>query len=143
MTSTAYEGPPGFVAACLAASGAHIAASFLLAIVSVPLALATSNVIVFSGGGDEVDARVLLPWLLVFATQPFIAAWIAKLALELFGAGFVGYRRALGAMVLGLVVTLASAFVLPTVAALPVLGYAWTGAIAAALILAGGRARTI
>jgi hypothetical protein len=39
-------------------------------------------------------------------------------------------------MALALVVITLSAFLLPAEAALPVLGYAWTGALAAAVILA-------
>ena len=132
----AQERPPGFLAAFLAASGAHVLALILVGVVAVPLALVTSSAIVLTpdpAGG----LRLLLPWLLVLAVEPFLAAWIAKGGLALFDAGTVTYARALGAMALALVLTAASAFVLPGEAALPVLGYAWTGALAAAGVLAG------
>jgi hypothetical protein len=43
----AFERPPSFVAACLAAAGGHVLASFLAGLVMVPLALATWSGIVF------------------------------------------------------------------------------------------------
>ena len=135
MGTHAQERPPGFLAAFLAASGAHVLALILVGVASVPLALATSSAIVFA---SEPSGRLplLLPWLLVLGFEPFLAAWIAKGGLAVFDAGTVTYARALGAMALAVVVTVASALVLPGDAALPVLGYAWTGALAAAPVLA-------
>lgn len=132
----AYERPPSFLAACVAASGGHVLASFLVGLVLVPFALVTWTGLALSGDSPAASFRILLPSLLLLAAQPFIAAWIAQQGLSLFGAGNVTYPRACGAMALGLVVTILSAFVLPADAALPVLGYAWTGAAAAAVILA-------
>jgi hypothetical protein len=132
----AYERPPSFIAACLAASGGHILATLLLSLVLVPLALVTWTGMALSGDPSKVGARILLPWLLVLAAHPLVAALIAQQGLSLFGAGNVTYLRACGAMTLGLVVTALSAFVLPAEAAVPLLGYAWTGAAAAAMILA-------
>jgi hypothetical protein len=130
----AYERPPSFLAACLAALGGHVLASFLVGLVLVPFALVTWSGLALSG--DRPTARILLPWLLVLAAHPFVAAWIAKQGLSLLDAGNVTYLRACGAMALGLLVTALSASVLPAEAAVPVLGYAWTGAAAAALIRA-------
>ena len=132
----AFERPPSFVAACLAAAGGHILASFLVGLVMVPLALAAWSGIVFSGDPSAASLGLVLPWVLVLAAQPFVAAWIARRGLDLCDAGNVTYARALGAMALGLVVTALAGFVVPVEAALPVLGHAWTGALAAALILA-------
>jgi hypothetical protein len=134
----AYARGPGFVAACLAASGGYVVASFLIGLVMVPLALVAWSVLAFAGDPSTVSVRLVLSWLLVLATQPFIAAWVTQRSLQLFDAGTVTYARALGAMMLGLVVTAASALVLPAEAALPLIGYAWTGAPAAALILTAG-----
>ena len=136
MRIAEYDRPPGLVAAWLAASGGHLLASFLIGLASVPFALVTWSGLALSGDPSTPSLRLLLPWLLVLLSQPFIAAWIAQSALALLDAGKVTYRRACGAMVLALGVSVASAFVLPAEAALPVLGYAWTGAAAAALILA-------
>jgi hypothetical protein len=133
----AYERPPSFLAACLAAMGGHVLASFLVGLVLVPFALVTWSGLALSGDRPAASLRILLPWLLVLAAHPLIAALIAKQGLSLLDAGNVTYLRACGAMALGLVVTALSAFVLPAEAAIPVLGYAWTGAAAAALILAG------
>jgi hypothetical protein len=133
----AYERPPSFLAACLAAMGGHVLASFLVGLVLIPFALVTWSGLALSGDRPAASLRILLPWLLVLAAHPLIAALIAKQGLSLLDAGNVTYLRACGAMALGLVVTALSAFVLPAEAAIPVLGYAWTGAAAAALILAG------
>jgi hypothetical protein len=133
----AYERPPTFLAACLAAMGGHVLASFFVGLVLVPFALVTWSGLALSGDRPTASLRILLPWLLVLAAHPFLAAWIAKQGLSLLDAGNVTYARACGAMALGLVVTALSAFVLPAEAAVPVLGYAWTGAAAAAFILAG------
>jgi hypothetical protein len=137
VESVAYEPPPGFVAACLAAAGAHLLASLLIGVVMVPLTLVTWTGIAFSGDASTASFRLLLPWLLALALQPFVAAWIAQRGLALFDAGRVTYWRACGAMVLGLFISAGSAFALPAEAALPVLGYAWTGALAAAVVLMG------
>jgi hypothetical protein len=135
VETVARERPPGFLAACVAASGAHVLALILVGVAAVPLSLVTSTAVVFSPD-PSAGARLLLPWLVLLAAEPFLAAWIAKGGLALFDAGNVTYPRALGAMVLALVVTAASALVLPGEAALPVLGYTWTGALAAAAVLA-------
>jgi hypothetical protein len=132
----AYERPPSFLAACLAAMGGHVLASFLVGLVLVPFALVTWSGLALSGDRPTASLRLLLPWLLVLAAHPLVAAWIAQQGLSLLDAGNVTYPRACGAMALGLVVTILSALVLPAEAAVPVLGYAWTGAAAAALILA-------
>ena len=136
MGIVAYERPPSFLAACLAAMGGHVLASFLVGLVLVPFALVTWSGLALSGDRPAASLRILLPWLLVLAAHPFLAAWIAKQGLSLLDAGNVTYPRACGAMALGLVVTAFSSFVLPAEAAVPVIGYAWTGAAAAALILA-------
>ena len=131
-----YDRPPSFIAAWLAASGGHVLASFLIGLALVPFALVTWSGLALSGDPSTPTFRLLLPWLLLLLSQPFIAAWIAQRGLALFDAGKVTYPRACGAMVLGLGVSMLSAFLLPAEAALPVLGYAWMGAAAAAVILA-------
>jgi hypothetical protein len=136
MDTVSFERPPSFVAACLAAAGGHVLASFLVGLVMVPLALATWSGIVLSGDRPTATLGVVLPWVLVLAAQPFVAAWIARRGLDLFDASAVTYARAFGAMALGLVVTTLSSLVVPAEAALPVLGHAWTGALAAAVVLA-------
>jgi hypothetical protein len=140
METVAHRRPPGFVAACVAAACANLAASWLFGLIALPLALATSTAVAFSDDRSTDAFRILLPWLLLVAAQPFVAAWIAQRGLALFDAGRVTYARACGAMLLGLVVTIGAAFTLPADAAVPVVGYAWTGAVAAAFVLAGGRA---
>jgi hypothetical protein len=137
MGILAYDRPPTFLAACLAASGGHVLASFLVGLVLVPFALVTWSGLALSGDSSTIGFRILLPSLLVLAAHPLLAALIAKQGLSLLDAGSVTYPRACGAMALGLVVTIFSASVLPAEAAFPVLGYAWTGAVAAAVILAG------
>jgi hypothetical protein len=139
VETVAYERPPSFVAACLAAAGGHLAASFLVGLAMVPLALVTWTGVVFSGGPPTSGLRLLLPWLLVLAVQPFLGAWIAQHGLELFDAGSVTYARACAAMLLGVLVTAFAAVALPAEAGLPVLGHTWAGALAAAVVLAGQR----
>jgi hypothetical protein len=132
----AYKRPPSFVAAYVAASGGHVLASFFVGLVFIPFALVTWSGLALSRDPSTASFGLLLASLLVLAAQPFVAAWIAQQGLSLFNAGNVTYARACGAMALGLVVTILSALVLPAEAAFPGLGYAWTGAAAAALILA-------
>lgn len=139
MNTVADERPPTFIAACLAASGGHVLASLMVGVVMIPLTLVTWTGIVFSGDPSAASLRLLLPWLLVLAAQPFVSAWIAQRLLGLFDAGRVTYARACCAMLLGFVVTVFSAVVLPGEAALPVFGYAWTGALAAAVVLTDQR----
>lgn len=139
MGTVVYERPPSFVAAFLAAAGGHVLASFCIGLVMVPLALGTWIGIVFSGDPSTVGFRLVLVWLLVLALQPLVAAWIAQQGLQVFDAGRVTYTRACCAMLLGLVVTAFSALALPSEAAFPVVGYAWVGALVAAVVLAGER----
>lgn len=136
MSTVAPQRPPGFLAACLAAAGAHVLASLLIGLALVPLSLVTWTSLVFSGDPSGASLRLFLPWLLVLAAQPFVAAWIVRHGLELFDAGDVTYARACAAMLLGVLVTVLAAVSLPG-AALPVLGHAWAGALAAAAVLVG------
>lgn len=133
----ASQRPPGFLVACLAAAGAHVLASLLVGLAMVPLSIVTWTGLVFSGDPSGATLRLLLPWLLLLATQPFLAAWIVQRSLELFDAGGVTYARSCAAMVLGLVVTVLAAPALPAGATVPVLGHAWAGALAAAVVLVG------
>jgi hypothetical protein len=137
VKTVAHERPPSLVAACLASAGGLVLASFLVGLVMAPLALVTWTAVAFSG--DPSTARVLLPWLLLLAIQPFVSAWIAQQGLDLFDAGRVTYARASAAMLLAFVVSAVSALALPGGAALPVLGYAWAGALAAGVVIAGQR----
>jgi hypothetical protein len=139
VETVAHERRPGFVAACVAAACANLAAWWLFGLIALPLALATSTAVAFSADRPADAFRIILPWLLLVAAQPFVAAWIAQSGLAFFDAGRVTYARACGAMLLGLVVTIGAAFTLPAEAAVPVVGDAWTGALAAAFVLAGGR----
>jgi hypothetical protein len=135
MRIEAYEPPPSLPAAFLAAAGGHVLASLLIGVALLPLSVVAWSGLVLSGDSSTAGFRLLLAFLIVLAAQPFVAAWIAQQALALFDAGKVTYLRACGAMAVGLVVSTLSAFALPAAAALPVLGYAWTGAAAAAVIL--------
>ncbi len=137
MNTVASQRPPGFVAACLAAAGGHVLASLLVGLATVPLSVVTWTGIVFSGDPSDATLPLLVPWLLVLAAQPFVAAWIAQHGLELFDAGTVTYTRACGAMLVGLAVAVLAAVALPAEAAVPVLGHAWAGALAAAAVLVG------
>jgi hypothetical protein len=137
MSTVVPERPPGFLAACLAAAGAHVLASLLVGLAMVPLSVVTWTGLAFSGDPSGATLRLLLPWLLLLAAQPFLAAWIVRQSLHLFDAGDVTYTRACAAMVVGLVVTVLAAVALPPEAAVPVLGHAWAGALAAAALLVG------
>lgn len=137
MNTVASQRPPGFVAACLAAAGGHVLASLLVGLAAVPLSVVTWTGLVFSSDPSDATLRLLLPWLLLLAAQPFVAAWIVRHGLELFDSGSVTYARACGAMLVGLVVTVLAAVALPAETAVPVLGHAWAGALAAAAVLVG------
>ena len=139
MTTLAPQRPPGFLAACLAAAGAHVLASLVVGLAMVPLSVVTWTGFVFSGDPSGATLRLLLPWLLLLAAQPFLAAWIVQRSLELFDAGTVTYARSCAAMIVGLVVTVLAAGALPPGAAVPVLGHAWSGALAAAVLLVGSQ----
>jgi hypothetical protein len=135
VSTVASQRQPGFIAACLAAAGGHVLASLLVGLAIVPLSVVTWTSLVLSGDPSGATLRVLVPWLLVLATQPFVAAWIVRRGLELFDAGSVTYARSCGAMFVGVLVTVLAAVALPVEAAVPVLGYAWAGAAAAAVVL--------
>lgn len=135
VSTVASQRQPGFVAACLAAAGGHVLASLLVGLAIVPLSVVTWTSLVLSGDPSGATLRLLVPWLLVLATQPFVAAWIVRRGLELFDAGSVTYARSCGAMFVGVLVTVLAAVALPVEAAVPVLGYAWAGAAAAAVVL--------
>lgn len=137
MSTVAPQRPPGFLAACLAAAGAHVLASLLVGLALVPLSLVTWTSLVFSSDPSGATLRLLLPWLLLLLAQPFLAAWIVQGSLGFFDAGTVTYARSCAAMIVGLVVTVFAAAALPPGAAVPVLGYAWAGALAAAAVLVG------
>ena len=136
MSTYVPERPPGFLAACLAAAGAHPRAALRRRLAQVARSGGARTGLVFSGDPSGATLRLLLPWLLLLAAQPFLAAWIVRQSLQLFDAGDVTYARACAAMVVGLVVTVLAAAALPAGAAVPVLGYAWAGALAAAALLA-------
>jgi hypothetical protein len=123
VETVAQERPPGFLAAFLAASGAHVLALILVGVAAVPLSLVGSTAIVLSPE-PSAGFRLLLPWIVLLAAEPFLAASIAKGGLSLFDAGRVTYVRALAAMILALVVTAAAARVLPGGAARTRLGRA-------------------
>jgi hypothetical protein len=131
----ASQRPPSFVAACLAAASGHVLASLLIGLAIVPLSVVTWTSLVLSGDPSGATLRLLVPWLLVLAAQPFVAAWIVRRGLELFDAGSVTYARSCGAMFVGVGITVLAAVALPAAAAVPVLGYAWAGAAAAAVVL--------
>ena len=92
METVAHRRPPGFVAACVAAACANFAASWLFGLIALPLALATSTAVAFSGDRPTDAFRILVPWLLLVAAQPFVAAWIAQRGLAFFDAGRVTSR---------------------------------------------------
>ena len=130
------ERPPSFVAACLAAAGGHVLASTAVGIVAVPFALVAWTGVALNPDPSRAALRLVAIWLCLLAAQLILAAGIARFCLQLFDAGAVSYLRALGAMLAGLVVSFLSALALPSGAALPLLGYAWTGVLAAAVLLA-------
>lgn len=130
------ERPPSFAAACLAAAGGHVLATVVVGVVALPFALVASTGLALNPDPSRAAVRLVVVWLCLLAAQLLLAAGIARFCLQLFDAGAVSYLRAFAAMLAGLVVSLLSALVLPPGAALPVLGYAWTGVLAAALLLA-------
>lgn len=136
MRIGAYEAPPSFFAAFLAAAGGQVLASLLIGFALMPLSVVAWSGIALSGEPPTASLRLLLPLLLILAMHPFVAALIAQQGLALFDAGNITYLRACGAMAVGLVVSLLAAFALPAEAAVPVLGYGWTGAAAAAVVIA-------
>jgi hypothetical protein len=141
VATLAYERQPGFVACYAVALVGHLLGSLLVALALIPVALVMSTGVALSAEPSRPTLGLLLPWLLALAAQPLVAAWIACSILALFDAGRVTYLRASGAMALALLGSFFFALVLPDEAALPLVGYAWTGAALAAVIMVAQPAR--
>lgn len=135
--------PPSFVAACLAALGGSFLAWMLVGFLLAPFTLLAWTALALSPDPGAAWPRLAALWLGALAAQLLLAAGIVRFSLRLFDAGSVSYARACAAMLLGLATTAFSALALPASAALPLVGYAWTGALGAAIVLSGGRSSPV
>jgi hypothetical protein len=130
--------PPGFGASLAGAVAGFLGGAFLTAIVAWPFALASWSALAVGGSTEDFAQRFLLVFVLLIALQLLVSAWIAQQAASLVGDGAVRYRRALGALVLGVVATVVVGGVLPAGAALPVVGDTWVGIVLAAWVMSSG-----
>jgi hypothetical protein len=110
---------------------------FIVAVLALPLAVASATGAALSPRGTSV-AAISLATLLILISQPLVAAGLLRVWLSAVSDSRVGLGRATLAMLIALAVDLAAAVALPDGAALPVVGVSWTGATVAGGILASG-----
>jgi hypothetical protein len=123
---------PGFLAAVLGAVVASFLAWIVVAVLALPLTVVIATGSVMGSSGDRGLAALSLgALLLVFVAQPLVAAGLLKALLSAAADGELSFGTAALAMVAATVVTVMAAVALPPGAALPVLGYSWTGALTA------------
>jgi hypothetical protein len=114
-----------------------LASSFLawivVALVALPLTvvIATGSVMGSGSNRGSLVALSIGALLLVLVAQPLVAAGMLKALLSAVAEGQVTFGASVLAMFSAMVITLIAAAALPPSAALPVLGYSWTGALGA------------
>jgi hypothetical protein len=123
---------PGFLAAVLGAVISSFLAWIVVALLALPLTvvIATGSVMGSSGRGS-LAALSVGALLLVLVTQPLVAAALLRALLSATAGSELGFGTAALAMFAATVVTIIATVALPPSAALPVLGYSWTGALTA------------
>jgi hypothetical protein len=107
-----------------------------LVLLALPLTIvvATGSV-VGSSSQRSLAALSVGALLLVFVAQPLVAAGLVRTLLSAAADSDLGFGTAALAMFASIVVTLVAAGALPVGADLLVLGYSWTGALAAGWIV--------
>jgi hypothetical protein len=123
---------PGFLAAVLGAVVSSFLAWILVALLALPLTIviATGSALGPSSGGS-LAALSVGALLLVLVAQPLVAAGLLRALLSAAADSDLGFGTAALAMFAAALVSLMAAAALPPDAALPVLGYSWTGALTA------------
>jgi hypothetical protein len=127
---------PGFLMTTAGAAVSSVLAWFIVAVFALPLALATATGAALSPGSGGI-AVVSAAALLVLLAQPLVAAGLLKAWVSALSDAHVGFGLATLAMLAALVADVAAASALPAGAAIPVLGYAWVGAVTAGWIIGG------
>jgi hypothetical protein len=133
----AHRRRPGFLAAALGAILSSFLAWIVVALIALPLAIVAATGSAFgSPGSGGLAALSVGALLLVFVAQPLVAAGLLRALLSIAADSELSFGAAALAMLAATVVTLMAAAALPAGAALPVLGYSWTGALAAGWVVA-------
>jgi hypothetical protein len=109
----------------------------IVGLLALPLAVATATGTALSADGGGLAALSISVLVLLLA-QPLIAGGLLKIWVTTLSDAHIGFGLAALAMVVALVVDVASAAVLPGSLAVPLFGFSWTGAIVAGLIVSGG-----
>lgn len=123
---------PGFLAAVLAAVVASFLAWIVVALIALPLTIVmATGAALGSSSGGSLAALSVGALLLVLVAQPLVAAGLLRALLSAAADSELGFGIAALAMFAATVVSLMAAAALPPSAALPVLGYSWTGALTA------------
>jgi hypothetical protein len=125
---------PGFLMASAGAAVSSLLAWLIVAVIALPLAVATATGGVLSPGSGGI-AVLSASALLVLLAQPLVAAGLLKVWVSALSDAHVGFGFAALAMFTALVVDVAAAHALPGGAAIPLLGFSWVGALAAGSIV--------
>jgi uncharacterized membrane protein len=130
---------PGFGASLVGILAGFVGGGFLVAVVAWPFALVSATALATGvGSGEDFAKRLILVFVLLFAFQLLVSAWIAQQATSIIGDGAVPFGRTFAAVGLGTIATFAAAALLPDSARFPVLGYSWVGVFLAAWFLSSG-----
>jgi hypothetical protein len=124
----------------MASAGAMVCsllAWLVVGLLALPLAVATATGGALSAGAGGLAALSASALLLLLA-QPLVAGGLLKVWVTALSDAQLGFGLASLAMMAALGVDVLAAGALPTSLAMPLLGYSWTGAIAAGLIVSGG-----
>jgi hypothetical protein len=127
---------PGYVAATLAAAGASVVAWLIVALVAWPLLLVASTAAVMGPSPTGALATLSFAAIALLLAQPLVSAAVFKLALSAIADAEVSYGVAVVAMMVSIAVTIAAALTLPAALSLPILGFSWSGALAAGWLVA-------
>ena len=135
-----FRSAPGFLAALGGALVGFVAGGILAVLFLWPFAVVSSTALaVGTVDGYRGLGRFVLAAFLLALVQLFVTAWVTQHAASLLGDAPVRFRRSLAAVFLGYLTNLFVGSAVAGVAALPIVGGAWAGLIAVALVLSSGR----
>jgi hypothetical protein len=135
-----FRSAPGFLAALGGALAGFVAGGILAALFLWPFAIASSTALaVGTADGYRGLGRLILAAFILALVQVFVTAWVTQHAASLLGDAPVRFRRALAAVFLGHLTNLFVGSAVAGVATLPIVGGAWIGLVAVALVISSGR----
>jgi hypothetical protein len=135
-----FRSAPGFFAALGGALAGFIAGGVLAVLFLLPFALASSTAFaVGTADGYRGLERFILATFILALVQLFVTAWVTQHAASLLGDAPVRFRRALAGVFLGYLTNLLLGSAVAGVASLPIVGGAWIGLVAVALVISSAR----